>query len=98
PSAGSRELQGALCQSILRATIRACPHCGNDDEFYVVQRYSGQGVYRRCFDGSSTDNTEMYNCLAAKVSKRAFCGSCDKPVASWDEDADGPHYTNNKDQ
>ncbi|ORE48818.1 hypothetical protein B1H15_12495 [Pseudomonas aeruginosa] len=22
--------------------------------------------YRRCFDGSSTDNTEMYNCLIAK--------------------------------
>ena len=68
--------------------VRACPHCGNDDQFYVVHRYSGQGEYRRCFDGSSGDNNDMYNCLAVKVSKRAFCDRCDEPVASWDEDAD----------
>jgi hypothetical protein len=73
--------------------VRACPHCGNDDEFYVVQSYSGKGVYRRCFDGYATDNTEMYNCLTTKVSKRAFCGSCNKPVARWDEEADTKHYT-----
>lgn len=24
--------------------VRACPHCGNDDEFYVVQTYSGRGT------------------------------------------------------
>lgn len=73
--------------------VRACPHCGNDDEFYVVQRYSGQGVYRRCFDGYTTDNSHMYDCLNTKVSKRAFCGRCDKPVASWDEDTDHAYYT-----
>lgn len=28
-------------------TLSECPHCGGD-EFYVVQTYSGKGVYRRC--------------------------------------------------
>ena len=73
--------------------VKACPHCGNDDEFYVVQRYSGQGVYRRCFDGYETDNTGMYDCLDFKVSKRAFCGVCDKPVARWDDESDAKAYT-----
>ena len=25
--------------------VSACPHCGNDDEFYVMQTYSGRGIY-----------------------------------------------------
>lgn len=36
--------------------VTACPHCGNDDEFYVKQTYSGRGVYKRCFDGYITDS------------------------------------------
>ncbi|WP_219096264.1 hypothetical protein [Pseudomonas sp. UMAB-40] len=72
--------------------VKACPHCGNDDEFYVMQTYSGRGVYRRGFDGYVTDNTDMYDCLSAKVSKRAYCATCHKPVAQWDEEADSPHY------
>lgn len=72
--------------------VKKCPHCGNDDEFYVKQTYSGQGLYRRCFNGFKTDNTEMYDCLNAKVSKRAYCSVCDKPVAKWDEDADSREY------
>lgn len=73
--------------------VRACPHCGNDDEFYVKQTYSGRGVYRRGFDGYITDNSHMYDCLDAKVSKRAYCATCHKPVAVWDEDADSSNYT-----
>lgn len=72
--------------------VKACPHCGNDDEFYVIQTYSGRGVYRRGFDGIVTDNSQMYDCLNAKVSKRAYCASCDKPVAQWDEKADASRY------
>lgn len=72
--------------------VSACPHCGNDDEFYVTQTYRGRGVYKRGFNGYVTDNSQMYDCLSAKVSKRAYCSTCDKPVAKWDEDADAPHY------
>lgn len=73
-------------------TLKACPHCGNADEFYVVQVYSGRGVYRRCFDGYQADNGGMYDCLNHRASKRAFCGDCDKPVASWDEATDSDAY------
>lgn len=72
--------------------VTACPYCGNDDEFYVKQTYSGRGVYRRGFDGYVTDNSHMYDCLNAKVSKWAYCSTCDKPVAQWDDIADGQHY------
>lgn len=34
----------------------------------------------------------MYEGLNHKVGKRAFCGDCDKPVASWDDDADSGAY------
>lgn len=73
--------------------VKCCPHCGNDDEFYVIQTYSGKGKYKRGFDGFVTDNTEMYDCLDAKVSKKAFCESCDMPVAKWDEKLDSKEYT-----
>ncbi|APB61018.1 hypothetical protein ACXHIE_005838 [Pseudomonas aeruginosa] len=72
-------------------TLSECPHCGGD-EFYVVQTYSGKGVYRRCFNGYRADNSHMYDGLNHKVGKRAFCGDCDKPVASWDDDADSGAY------
>lgn len=35
----------------------------------------------------------MYDCLNTKVSKRPYCATWDKPVAVWDEDADGSNYT-----
>lgn len=72
--------------------VKCCPHCGNDDEFYVIQVYSGKGKYKRGFDGYVTDNSHMYDCLDAKVSKKAFCESCDMPVAKWDDKLDGTKY------
>ena len=71
--------------------LQACPHCGGE-EFYVVQRYSGRGVYRRTFDGHFADNSHMYDCLNTTVGKRAFCSDCEVPVARWDEDQDGEKY------
>lgn len=35
----------------------------------------------------------MYDCLNAKVSKRAYCATSDKPVEVWDDDADSSKYT-----
>ncbi|HEJ2342260.1 TPA: hypothetical protein ACWLUJ_005777 [Pseudomonas aeruginosa] len=72
-------------------TLSECPHCGAD-QFYVVQVYSGKGAYHRRFDGYSADNTDMYNCLNHRASKRAFCSECDRPVASWDETVDPKAY------
>lgn len=72
-------------------TLKACPHCGCNS-FYVMQRYSGKGPYSRRFDGLVTANPEMYDCLATKADKTAFCDYCGKAVARWDEDADAPHY------
>lgn len=75
-------------------TLSACPFCGCA-EFFVKQRYSGQGCYNRQFNGQpGASNGQMYDCLNVTVGKTAFCCGCGEPVARWDEDADGNHYQN----
>lgn len=73
-------------------TLTACPHCGGG-EFYVNVRYSGRGVYYRRFDGcEGADNSQMYDAVNAVESKTAHCGTCERPVARWDESTNGRNY------
>lgn len=65
------------------------PALRNADEFYVIKTYSGRGIKNRGFSGYITDNSHMYDCLDAKVSKRAFCIRRNKPVAVWHVKVDG---------
>lgn len=72
-------------------SLSKCPHCGSET-FYVMQAYAGKGAYYRRFDGYQAENSGMYDSLRHRISKRAFCGECKKPLASWDEATDSAAY------
>ncbi|PJN53641.1 hypothetical protein PAEVO_03610 [Paenibacillus sp. GM2FR] len=57
---------------------KQCPHCGNDESYYVKQQVSGNIHYRINFDGSEGENSEMYDSLQHKSGKYAYCDSCHK--------------------
>lgn len=72
--------------------LSECPNCGGD-EFFVMQRYRGQGPYNRRFDRKdAADNTEMYNCLNETAGKTAFCCDCRVAIAKWDQDTNNKQY------
>ena len=62
----------------------SCPHCGND-EYYVMQTFSGKGACNYRFDGGDADNTHMHDSVDYKEQKTAFCTNCQKKLGHVDK-------------
>ena len=73
-----------------------CKHCGNDDGFYIKERYSGENEYYYSFteDKNILDiNENIYQGAEHKLkSKFLFCYNCDKKVCKI-EDVDLDTFT-----
>lgn len=61
--------------------LSECPYCGSD-EYYVITYYRGRGAYHFRFDGEMADNSQMYDCLSARMCTTAFCGNCQKRLGT----------------
>lgn len=57
--------------------LTQCPFCGCNG-FYVRQHAEGTIIYHHSFDGSESDNKDMYNGLNVTGGKRAYCSQCNK--------------------
>ena len=57
--------------------LTQCPFCGCNG-FYVRQHAEGTVIYHHSFDGSESDNKDMYNGLNVTGGKRAYCSQCNK--------------------
>lgn len=61
-----------------------CPHCGNEESYYVKQEARGPIYYLINFDGSEADNTEMYEGLRYTTGKYGYCSGCNKRLFKVD--------------
>ena len=73
----------------MKPPITECPHCGNDDTFYIKSYMHGRSRsdFNFC-NGEPDHNEEMYDNLSIKQGKYAYCGQCNKRLfeMSYDED------------
>lgn len=58
--------------------MECCPHCESKEGFYGKYQYRGSGIVRFNYDGSETENGNMYDRLNTKESKYAYCLNCHK--------------------
>lgn len=65
--------------------LNCCPFCGFGT-FHERQQVRGTVVYRMNFDVDGryeADNTDMYNCLDAHQSGRAYCDYCERYIGNY---------------
>ena len=63
-----------------------CEHCGNDEEFFIKERYSGTCKEYIRTDGREPDNSEFYdNARHTITSKFVFCAKCGRRVAKIED-------------
>ena len=60
--------------------LEQCPYCGNNEEYYVKERYSGTCDYKHRFDGVEADNRGLYDHANHKSGKYAYCAACNKRI------------------
>lgn len=62
--------------------LLCCPHCGSNEGFYRKVRYNGSGIYRWPFSDTTPqpDNSDMYDRVNSRDSRRAWCVDCDKEI------------------
>ncbi len=59
----------------------SCPHCGQESHgYYIKVQYSGSYQWKKEFDGSDKDNSEVYDHLVEHGGTVAYCGLCDKRI------------------
>lgn len=63
-------------------SLDKCPHCGNDNEYYVKITMSGKGRFHYTFEGDAPgDNENLHDkYLTYKEQKTMYCSECDKKV------------------
>lgn len=60
--------------------FQKCPYCGYE-EFYVTVYISGSSQFNYRFDGSGTDNSDLYD--STKMTENgvyAYCKNCQKKL------------------
>lgn len=67
--------------------VTQCPFCGNKDGFWVISAASGLTQTQYSFDGSSVDNSGMYNLIREKNRKYAQCNQCQKNIGVISDEA-----------
>lgn len=68
-----------------KSPVDRCPYCGSDYGYYTKQQAHGPVRYNYEFDGSESDNGEMYNCLSYTGGKYAYCAHCDKRLFKMED-------------
>lgn len=68
-----------------KAPLDKCPYCGYNDGFYTKEQVHGTIHYNYNFDGSETDNSELYSHLEYTGGKIAYCSRCDKKLFKMSE-------------
>lgn len=68
------------------ATLDKCPHCGNDDQFYVQVIIKGRAQYNYRFDGDKDkqDNMHLHDYLDYKHLKTAYCEVYNHPLGTFE--------------
>lgn len=64
--------------------MKCCPYCGSIEYMYQL-RCSGVVYERHTFDGSETDNGDMFMGLTMKAKKTVLCGDCERPIGLHDD-------------
>lgn len=67
--------------------ITECQFCGSKGGFWVMAAASGLTQTQYSFDGSTCDNSGMYNLVREKNRKYAQCNSCHKSIGLVTDDA-----------
>lgn len=57
--------------------LKCCPKCGGVD-VYIMQVYSGKGVWHYTLDGSQADNSDAWDSVDIKEQKTIRCSNCDE--------------------
>lgn len=65
--------------------VEACPKCGSRTGFYIRSRVSGLVQINYSFDGSGSDNQDMYTQLNHNDQKFAYCQQCESKIGRWDD-------------
>jgi len=60
--------------------MKECPYCGSDDGYYTKSSVRGTVIMRSKFDGSDSENGDMYDYLTHKYGKTAYCLGCKKKL------------------
>lgn len=68
--------------------LECCPFCGCE-EYYEKGYICGSIVTRFMFDGSESDNSEMYEGLDHTRTGRVYCSDCHKYLGNMDDDVVG---------
>jgi hypothetical protein len=69
----------------IKGGVTCCPHCGDDEQFYVRLVVSGTTSEFFTFDGGAGDNTHMWDYVKTKNQKTAFCGTCQKRIGTVED-------------
>ncbi len=64
----------------VKIPFEKCPKCGSEDGFYTKEQARGPIRYKYNFDGSESDNGEMYEGLSFFGGNYAYCIACDKRI------------------
>lgn len=68
-------------------TVTECPKCGETDGFFIRTRVSGVIQINYSFDGTSVDNSGMYDSMTHRDLKFAYCSVCRHKLGRWDEES-----------
>jgi hypothetical protein len=60
------------------APIDKCPYCDSEEGYYIKEKVAGAIHFKTKFDGTESDNSDMYDHLEHKSSKSAYCVNCHK--------------------
>lgn len=66
----------------IKGDLKACPHCGSDNQFYILSTVSGKIAEHYLFNGERGDNTHMWDYVNTKPQKIAFCSECQRKIGT----------------
>lgn len=70
-----------------------CQKCGNNENFYVKEKYKGRCLYFFRTDGEESENGEMYQSACHSLaSKFIYCTECDAKVKKLTSDEEITDY------